>query len=266
MGNLIALFSILALFMLYDPALGLARLLVPRKAFEISEHFTNAAVRHIFSIMAAYARVHLEVENPSGIELPERFLLLTNHQSLMDIPAFIALFPGRPLRFVAKRELGKGIPFVSRVLRGSGHALVERDGDAGQAMRSIRRFARRCEREGSCPVIFPEGTRSRDGEVGTFHTAGVRKILDETPLPLVVAVLDGGWRIATLKDLLLNLRDTRFRMRLLSVTPTLGAKKEVLEAIASARISIVAGLEILRAKTASEKRDRQIRRPLRSET
>jgi 1-acyl-sn-glycerol-3-phosphate acyltransferase len=196
--------------------------------------------------MKTYSRVRLEFENPSGQELPKRFLLLANHQSLMDIPVCIALFHERHVRFVAKRRLGTGVPFVSLILRSQGHALVERKGEATQAMRSLLRFARRCEREGTCPVIFPEGTRSLNGSVGAFHTAGVRKILAETPLPLVIAVLDGGWRIAKLSDLFRKLGGSRFRVRVLSVTRPLSAKKEVLDAISLAREEIEVALAAMR--------------------
>jgi 1-acyl-sn-glycerol-3-phosphate acyltransferase len=252
MLNALVIVSILILFACYDVILTLSRFLAPSRAFETTERFAKRSVRHIFNLMRSYCRVRLEFENLSGSELPEKFLLVANHQSLMDIPVCIALFPGRNLRFVAKRELGDGIPFVSLILRSQGHALVKRQGDATQAMRSLRRFARRCEREGTCPVIFPEGTRSRDGEVGVFHTAGVRKILDETALPVVVAVLDGGWRVAKMQDIVRNLRGARFRMRVLSVSGPMTAKKEVLAAISAARADIVEGLGRMRAEESLE--------------
>lgn len=135
------------------------------------------------------------------------------------ILSIIVLFAYYEILLVAKRELGDGIPFVSLLLRSQGHALVRRRGKSSQAMRSIRRFARRCEREGTCPVIFPEGTRSRDGEVGDFHTAGVRKILGEARLPIVVAVVEGGWRLASITGLMRNLRGARIGLSVLSVTP-----------------------------------------------
>jgi 1-acyl-sn-glycerol-3-phosphate acyltransferase len=248
MLNALVIVSILILFGCYDVLLTLSRFLAPSRAFETTEFFAKRSVRHIFSLMRSYCRVRIELENLSGRGLPEKFLLVVNHQSLMDIPACIALFPERMLRFVAKRELGDGIPFVSLILRSQGHALIRRKGDATQAMRSIRRYARRCQREGTCPVIFPEGTRSLDGEVGEFHTAGVRKILGETALPIVVAVLDGGWRIAKVKDLVKNLRGVRFRMHVLSVSEPLTEKKEVLEAISVAREDIVEGLRRMRSE------------------
>jgi 1-acyl-sn-glycerol-3-phosphate acyltransferase len=245
MLNVLVVASIIILFIGFDLLLGLMTLLAPGRAFETREGFSRTAVRLIFSLMRSYSRVRLVFENVSGRELPERFLLVGNHQSLLDIPVSIALFPGRALRFVAKRELGAFVPFVSLVLRSQGHALVRRHGDAAEAMRTIRRFAHRCAAEGSCPVIFPEGTRSRDGRVGAFHTAGVRKILAETPLPMVVAVYDGAWRVAGLSGVIMRLRGARFRVRVLSVSPPLSAKREVLRAIAGAREQIVASLAAL---------------------
>lgn len=247
MFNILVMISIIALFALYQIMLPLATFLAPRRRFEITERFARSAVRRIFRLMTSYCGVRLVFENVSGRELPDRFLLISNHQSLLDIPVCMALFSDRMLRFVAKRELGDGIPFVSLLLRSQGHALIRREGDASHAMQSIRRYSRRCASEGTCPVIFPEGHRSRDGEVEVFHTAGVRKILEETPLPVVVAVLEGGWRVVKIKDIPGNLTGARFLVRVIGVTPALNQKKEVLEAITVARVEIVEELARIRA-------------------
>ncbi len=246
MLNALVMVSIILLFACYDFLLPASRLFSPRRSFETTERYTKLAIRHIFSLMASYCGVRLSFENLSGQELPERFLLVTNHQSLMDIPVCMKLFPTRILRFVAKLELRQGIPFISLILRSQGHALIRRRGDATQAMHAIRRYARRCEREGTCPVIFPEGTRSRDGKIGVFHTAGIRRILEETPLPVVVAALEGGWRVAKVKDIPRNLSKAHFLVRVLTVTSTLSAKKEVLAAVSAAREKIAAELTRLR--------------------
>jgi 1-acyl-sn-glycerol-3-phosphate acyltransferase len=246
MLNGLVILGIFIMFSGFEMLLHISRFLRPERIFESNERYFKGAAHRIFNLMRAYRSVRIECENLSGRDLPERFLLIANHQSLMDIPLLIDLFPARKLRFVAKRELGKGVPFVSSILRAQGHALIARDGEASQAMRSILRFTRLCEREGTCPVIFPEGTRSRDGEVGVFHTAGVRKILAETPLPIVVAVIEGGWRIARLSGVILHLRGVRYRVRILSVTPPLRAKREVLDAVSKAREDIVLALAEMR--------------------
>jgi len=248
--NALVVAAIIVLFIWYNILVGILRVLAPGRAAEVTERFARKSVRHIFTIMGCYCGVRLEIENRSGAELPGRFLLVANHQSLVDIPVFMSLIPERKLRFVAKKELGDGIPWVSMILRTQGHALVRREGEAAQAMRSIVRFARRCEAEGTCPVIFPEGTRTRDGEVGTFHTAGVRKILAETPLPMVVAALDGGWRIAKMRDIIANLGGASYTVRVLSILPATAAKKEVLSALERAREDITATVAAMRLEDA----------------
>jgi len=113
MQNVLVMTAILLLFSSYEFLLRISRLLRPSRNFETNEHFFKRAAHQIFNLMGAYCRVRLEFENASGRELPERFLLVCNHQSLVDIPVLIDLFPRRMLRFVAKRELGRGFPFVS---------------------------------------------------------------------------------------------------------------------------------------------------------
>jgi hypothetical protein len=68
---------------------------------------------------------------------------------------------------------------------------------------------------------------------------------------MVVAVLEGGWRIATMMDLLRNLRGARFHVRVVSVTEALSAKREVLAALKLARDEIAAGLVAIRTVAAS---------------
>jgi hypothetical protein len=65
---------------------------------------------------------------------------------------------------------------------------------------------------------------------------------------MVVAVIDGGWRIATVKGLFRNLRGARYRVRMLEVTDVLSEKKEVLAALSRSREEIVAGLAAMRAE------------------
>jgi len=248
MLNGLVIFAILVLFGYYEILLFLSNFLPPGEAFSANERLLKRAAHQIFNLFGFRRRASFRLEDSSGRELPERFLLVSNHQSLMDIPVLVDLLGGRKLRFVAKRELGTGFPFVSTVLRRQGHALIRRDGDAAQAMRALVRFARRCEEDGTCPVIFPEGTRSKDGQVGAFHTAGVRKILAETPLPVVAAAMDGGRRVARAKDLFRNLQGIRYRVRILSVTEPLTAKREVLDAISRSREAIAACVAEMRAE------------------
>jgi len=242
--------SVFALFFRYELQLRAARFIHRGRAVQLVDRYCARLVDRIFSLLRTYCAFGLEYEDRYGGELPERFMLVANHQSLLDIPVFMKMVPERRLRFVAKKELGGGIPFVSSVLRTQGHALVKRRGDSAQTMSTLRRFARRCRRDGTCPVVFPEGTRSRDGAIGTFYTAGVRKVQDEEPLPMVVAAVDGGWRIAKFGGFVRNVRGSTYRFRVAAVLPAPRGKRETLEAIAKAREIIAAELEDMRRLTA----------------
>jgi 1-acyl-sn-glycerol-3-phosphate acyltransferase len=91
----------------------------------------------------------------------------SNHSSMFDIWALFATLPGS-VRFVAKRELFR-IPFLGAAMRAAGHIPIDRTvkARAFQAYDEAARIIRR----GFSPVVFPEGTRSRTGELLPFKNA-----------------------------------------------------------------------------------------------
>ncbi|HET7838830.1 MAG TPA: lysophospholipid acyltransferase family protein [Rectinemataceae bacterium] len=252
MLNAIIIAVIVFVFIYYDALIRFNRVFRRKRALEITEVYGARTVERIFRLFQVYAGFRIEFEDRSGTPLPERFLLVANHQSLLDIPITMGLLRSRRLRFVAKRELGKGIPLVSVLLNTVGHALINRKGDAMRAMTTIDGFAKRCRRDGTCPVIFPEGTRSRTGEVGPFHTAGVRRLFEEESLPVVVAAIEGGWRVAKFRDLIANLSGGSYCLRLIAVLPPPKGKKETLEAVQKARELCVAAIRDMRGAGCAE--------------
>ena len=118
---------------------------------------------------------------------PEGAILVANHQSLVDIPLFLAAFD-REIRFLAKQELGR-IPVFGRSMRAAGNLFVDRE-DPRDAVRVIRE-AGAAMRGGAMIVIFPEGTRSADGSIGDFKP-GAFFIARKTGAPLVPVFLGGG--------------------------------------------------------------------------
>jgi len=90
----------------------------------------------------------------------------SNHSSMFDIWALSASLPGST-RFVAKQELGR-IPLVGPAMKRAGHVMINRAVKA-QAMESYARAGEQI-RNGISPIVFPEGTRSRTGEMLPFKT------------------------------------------------------------------------------------------------
>jgi 1-acyl-sn-glycerol-3-phosphate acyltransferase len=96
------------------------------------------------------------------------FVVMSNHQSLYDIPALYQTLPLR-LRMVAKAELFR-IPIWAQAMRAAG--FVELDRSARErAIESLER-ARSALAQGTSIWIAPEGTRSKDGRLGAFKLGG----------------------------------------------------------------------------------------------
>lgn len=198
--------------------------------------------RRLFAIarFTVGIRLHVEIQQDA---LPEQMILIANHQSVIDIIALLASFRNHSLRFVAKKELGRWFPAVSRVLRVQRHALISRHGDFGTAMREIEHLGRhlaRTERSDRpvCPVIFPEGTRSRDGAVRRFHSGAVRRLQRERPLPIVAVALDGGWRFARMQDLARIPVGHEYRVAVVATYPYVRGKTEMAAQIEDARTRV----------------------------
>lgn len=248
MLNFIMVVFILCAFLFLEFTLSLRLLFLDRKGMNaLCERYARKAVDIIFSTFSAYRNFRLNIDNRLGVEFPDRFLLVCNHQSLLDIPTMMKLMPpGRSARFIAKRELGAGIPLISMLLRIQGHCLVRRTGDPIESMRIVTAFARRCAREKTCPVVFPEGTRSRDGVLGEFHSAGVRKVLEVESLPIVVVTVDGGWQAATLKSFFSSFGRIPYRVRFNAVLDAPSGRRETLDAIVRCRTIISESLAEMR--------------------
>ena len=116
-------------------------------------------------------------------------ILVANHQSIVDIPMLLSAFP-RPVRFLAKRELGE-IPLFGKAMAAAGNLFIDRD-DPRDAVRMLRDVGAQL-RDGRLVVVFPEGTRSGDGSIGEFRP-GAFYLAQKSGAPVVPVYLDGGYR------------------------------------------------------------------------
>ena len=211
------LICLLVYFLVTDFRLRFLFVLKPSLAFRYMTHFQKRAARMIFALSKAYVKFRLRIESDiDEREISGPCLIISNHQSLADIPALVQALPGHDLKFVTKRQLRKWVPLISMVIRAGRHASVFRHGQIKQSYRELSRLAN-LAKKGFSPVVFPEGTRSRTGEVMPFHPAAVRIILNKTPLPVLLVALDGGAQIASLSDMFDHLPGTVYKIKLLGV-------------------------------------------------
>ncbi|MEL7268537.1 MAG: lysophospholipid acyltransferase family protein [Bacteroidota bacterium] len=122
-------------------------------------------------------------------------IIVSNHQSMYDIPPIIWYMQKHHPKFVSKIELGKGLPSVSYNLRHGGSVLIDRK-DPKQSIEQLKKLGNYIEEHKRSAVIFPEGTRSRTGEPKKFYTTGLKVLLAEAPNALIVPIsIKNSWKL-----------------------------------------------------------------------
>jgi 1-acyl-sn-glycerol-3-phosphate acyltransferase len=133
--------------------------------------------------------------NKQNLPIGRPIIFLANHQSLFDIPPMIYYLRKYHAKFISKVELTKGIPSISFNLRHGGGANIDRQ-DPRQSITELVKFATRMKENKWGAVIFPEGTRSKDGKVKPFQSAGVATLLKKCPDALLVPVaITDSWKM-----------------------------------------------------------------------
>ena len=177
----------------------------------------------------------------SGLEHIPRdqpVIYASNHSSMFDIWALFATLPGS-VRFVAKRELFR-IPVLGRAMLAVGHVPIDRTA----RKRAFEAYdeAARMIRGGTSVVVFPEGTRSRTGELLPFKNApfGLAIAAQVPIVPVYVhhtfeILPKGAWR----------LRPRPIRLVVGQTIPTAGRRPEDRERL---RDEVRAAMVALQAK------------------
>jgi 1-acyl-sn-glycerol-3-phosphate acyltransferase len=142
-------------------------------------------------------------------------LVLMNHQSLIDILTICLM--GRPYVpwFVSRRRYGRFVPTIAFCQRLLGCPIIE----PSERRSALRTLAEAARTQDHGIAIFPEGHRTRDGEVGPFHAAGVQIILRERPVPVYLVVTDGFWTARRLVDFVFNIHRIDGRSEVLGPFP-----------------------------------------------
>jgi 1-acyl-sn-glycerol-3-phosphate acyltransferase len=141
--------------------------------------------------------IRLSVQGLENLQKSHSYILISNHASLLDIPGIVSAFPF-PVRFIAKKSLA-WFPIFGWSLRLSGHILIDRQ-SAQSALKSLKKAASLLK-SGISIIIFPEGTRSPDGQVKEFKGGGFLLAL-KSQVPIVPVSIGGtyqmlprtGWR------------------------------------------------------------------------
>ncbi len=187
------------------------------------------------------------IDGLENIEKDKPYVMVMNHQSGIDI--FAAYKIPLNFRWVSKREVFK-VPFVGWLLPIHGDIPIER-GNATEAMAKVLREGKMWLKRGATIAIFPEGTRSKTGEIGRFK-AGAFNLAAEAGVDILPVVMTGtnkmfnGWKV--------NWR-SRVAIRVMpAIKAETVAATDRKELMLQVRESMVEELAKLRAEVAAEKK------------
>ena len=127
-----------------------------------------------------------EVIGLENIDPKKAYVMVLNHNSMVDIMSIYNL----PLVFkwVSKKEVYR-IPIVGQLLFAHGDIVINR-ASTKEAMQLVHTRGLEWLKKGACVSIFPEGTRSKDGEIHNFKS-GAFILAKEAGVPILPIVLDG---------------------------------------------------------------------------
>jgi 1-acyl-sn-glycerol-3-phosphate acyltransferase len=143
--------------------------------------------------------INVTVYGLDNIDPSRSYIYMSNHQSNFDIPVLLACLPVQ-FRWLAKAELFK-IPLFGRSMRAAGYVKIDRF-NRESAFESINEAAAKMQ-NGVSVMIFPEGTRSRDGKIRAFKKGGFVMAVD-SGAPIVPVILQGTWPIMDKSSLRIN--------------------------------------------------------------
>jgi 1-acyl-sn-glycerol-3-phosphate acyltransferase len=164
--------------------------------FGYNAHRWSVAIMNLFLLRSSHllgTTYHFEGLDKLPKSAP--LVIVSNHQSLHDIPAVLWFMRACHPKFISKKELGKGIPSVSYNLRNGGSALIDRK-DAKQALGEIKKTAEYINKNNYSVMIFPEGTRGKKGVPKPFSINGLKMLYKFAPDAYFVPItINNSWKV-----------------------------------------------------------------------
>ena len=136
--------------------------------------------------VTSFAGVKVVIENRATLVPEQPYVFMANHASSLDIWAVFVAIPRR-LRLIAKKQLAR-IPLFGWAMWAGRFIFIDR-GNGVAARRSIAEAGRRIH-DGDSVLIFPEGTRTRDGSLLPFKKGGFHLAI-KAGVPIVPVALCG---------------------------------------------------------------------------
>lgn len=170
------------------------------------------------SILAA-SPVEVTVTGLSNIDPEKSYVYMSNHQSNYDIPVLLGYLPVQ-FRWLAKIELFR-IPLFGYAMKRAGYICIDRS-NRESAFSSLKKAAEIIQ-NGVSVMIFPEGTRSRDGNIGSFKKGGF-VLAVESGVPILPVIIRGTFSVMSKNRL--RIKPGKVTVEVLEPVETSGFTKE----------------------------------------
>ena len=188
--SIISLLLFLLTIVIFHPIQWICFNLFGYQAHKKSVDYLNFILLRIAHLLGITFKIENREFIPKGVPI----IFVANHQSLYDIIGIIWFLRKFHPKFVSKKELGKGIPSISYNLNHGGSVLIDRN-DPKQAIVEIKELSKYIEKTKRAAVIFPEGTRTRNGKPKEFAKSGLKILCKYAPSAFVVPItINNSWK------------------------------------------------------------------------
>lgn len=167
--------------------------------FDANDNLARRCMKRWAKISLSLALLQVDIAGQERLSSKGAYIFMANHASFLDILLLLACVPHN-FRFIIKKELFT-VPLLGTVLRRCGEIPMDRQ-NPWKALRSLRQ-ARELLNQGTSVVVFPEGTRTLDGQIQEF-----KKALFVLPIrsraPVVPVLIEGTFQALRRGSILLN--------------------------------------------------------------
>lgn len=181
------------------PSILRIKYLKKKGKIEKSDKLVDKRMKSLSDSLLRLSGCEVEVEGEENIPKDRNVLFVSNHQSNFDIPVLVRYLE-KPKGFVAKKELGK-VPLLSSWMKAMHCIFMDRD-NARESIRAIKDGINLLK-EGYSLVLFPEGTRSEDGNLGEFKSGGLR-LAAKSKVDVVPITIEGTKSIMKKSSLIIR--------------------------------------------------------------
>ncbi len=151
----------------------------------VALHLFSCWWAHLYIVVNPYWSLH--IQGREHIQKGRTYVLVSNHQSALDVLILFSLY--RQFKWVSKKMLFQ-LPFIGWNMRLNQYIAIDRASVKSQ--QNMLTLACRYLESGSSLMMFPEGTRSKDGDIGHFKD-GAFRLARENGVSIVPIVLDGSY-------------------------------------------------------------------------